>query len=367
VTGGNRSTPEEGDGNARVQMQFDDNMLLPMLFGERDRYLDRIERHLGVSVVSRGNRLAIAGPPSAAEAARAALAMLYDRLKRGLEVDTAAVDAALRMVANGAGSAVGAGGVDRTLPLWGEDAQIRTRKRQITARSPMQATYIRALKEHELVFGLGPAGTGKTYLAVAAAVDMLMSGTIERIVLSRPAVEAGERLGFLPGDLREKVDPYLRPLYDALHDMLPSEQVAKRLASGEIEIAPLAFMRGRTLSNAYVILDEAQNTTPVQMKMFLTRLGENSRMTVTGDLSQIDLPRGTRSGLADALEVLEEVDGIAVIRFTEADVVRHSLVARIVRAYDTRERTGRSATGGDGAGGTASAAAQPAPVHRNET
>ncbi|HEY0525640.1 MAG TPA: PhoH family protein [Stellaceae bacterium] len=344
--------PEEGDGNARVQMQFDDNKLLPMLFGERDRYLDQIERLLGVSVVSRGNRLAIAGPPSAAEAARAALAMLYDRLKRGLEVDTAAVDAALRMVANGTGP--GAGG-DRTLPLWGEDAQIRTRKRQITARSPTQATYIRALKEHELVFGLGPAGTGKTYLAVAAAVDMLMSGTIERIVLSRPAVEAGERLGFLPGDLREKVDPYLRPLYDALHDMLPSEQVAKRLASGEIEIAPLAFMRGRTLSNAYVILDEAQNTTPVQMKMFLTRLGENSRMTVTGDLSQIDLPRGTRSGLADALEVLEEVDGIAMVRFTEVDVVRHSLVARIVRAYDTRERTGRSAAGGDGAGGTASA------------
>jgi len=357
--------PEEGDVNARVQMQFDDNKLLPMLFGERDRYLDQIERLLGVSVVSRGNRLAIAGPPSAAEAARAALAMLYDRLKRGLEVDTAAVDAALRMVANGAGPAAGAGG-DRTLPLWGEDAQIRTRKRQITARSPTQATYIRALKEHELVFGLGPAGTGKTYLAVAAAVDMLMSGTIERIVLSRPAVEAGERLGFLPGDLREKVDPYLRPLYDALHDMLPSEQVAKRLASGEIEIAPLAFMRGRTLSNAYVILDEAQNTTPVQMKMFLTRLGENSRMTVTGDLSQVDLPRGTRSGLADALEVLEEVDGIAMVRFTEADVVRHSLVARIVRAYDTRERTGRSAAGGDGAGGTAQSQSS-MPGHRNET
>jgi phosphate starvation-inducible PhoH-like protein len=366
TTGGNRSTPEEGDGNARVQMQFDDNMLLPMLFGERDRHLDRVERQLGVSVVSRGNRLAIAGPPSAAEAARAALAMLYDRLKRGLEVDLAAVDAALRMVANGAGPVGGAGG-DRTLPLWGEDAQIRTRKRQITARSPAQATYIRALKDHELVFGLGPAGTGKTYLAVAAAVDMLMSGAIERIVLSRPAVEAGERLGFLPGDLREKVDPYLRPLYDALHDMLPSEQVAKRLASGEIEIAPLAFMRGRTLSNAYVILDEAQNTTPVQMKMFLTRLGENSRMTVTGDLSQIDLPRGTRSGLADALEVVEEVDGIAVVRFTEADVVRHSLVARIVRAYDMRERTGHPAAGGDGAGGIASTAAQSMPVHRNET
>src|SRR4051794_17017270 len=315
--------PEEGHGNARVQMQFDDNKLLPMLFGERDRYLDRIERQLGVSVVSRGNRLAIAGPPSAAEAARAALAMLYDRLKRGLEVDTAAVDAALRMVANGAGSVAGAGG-DRILPLWGEDAQIRTRKRQITARSPAQAAYIRALKEHELVFGLGPAGTGKTYLAVAAAVDMLMSGTIERIVLSRPAVEAGERLGFLPGDLREKVDPYLRPLYDALHDMLPGEQVMKRLSSGEIEIAPLAFMRGRTLSNAYVILDEAQNTTPVQMKMFLTRLGEHSRMAVTGDLSQVDLPTGVRSGLNDALEALHGVEDIGRIYFGAEDVVRHA-------------------------------------------
>ena len=191
---------------------------------------------------------------------------------------------------------------------------------------------------NELVFGLGPAGTGKTYLAVAMAVDMLMSGAVERIVLSRPAVEAGERLGFLPGDLREKVDPYLRPLYDALHDMLPGEQVIKRLSSGEIEIAPLAFMRGRTLANAFVILDEAQNTTPVQMKMFLTRLGERSRMAVTGDLSQIDLPPRTRSGLADALETLQGEEGIAMVNFTDVDVVRHPLVSRIVRAYDRHDR-----------------------------
>jgi phosphate starvation-inducible protein PhoH and related proteins len=312
-----------------VTMQFDDNRLLPQLFGERDQHLDRIERQLGVSVVSRGNRLAIAGPEAATDLARAALIALYDRLKRGLEVDAGAVDAALRMANGTPGVAV---------KLWDDASAIHTRKRRITARTPVQAAYIRALREREMVFGLGPAGTGKTYLAVAAAVDNLMSGAVARIVLSRPAVEAGERLGFLPGDLREKVDPYLRPLYDALHDMLPAEQIEKRLTNGEIEIAPLAFMRGRTLANAHVILDEAQNTTPVQMKMFLTRLGENARMTVTGDLSQVDLPRGTRSGLLDALETLREVSEIAIVEFTEADVVRHPLVARIVGAYDARDR-----------------------------
>ncbi|HZS84835.1 MAG TPA: PhoH family protein [Stellaceae bacterium] len=317
-------------GQGRVQMQFDDNLLLPMLFGERDQHLDRIERQLGVSIVSRGNRLAISGPASAAEVARAALTALYERLKHKLEVDGAAVDAALRH-ASIAGS-------EDAVPLWDEAAALRTRKRRITARSPMQAAYIRALRERELVFGLGPAGTGKTYLAVAAAVDNLMSGTVERIVLSRPAVEAGERLGFLPGDLREKVDPYLRPLYDALYDMMPAEQIEKRLATGEIEVAPLAFMRGRTLAHAHVILDEAQNTTPVQMKMFLTRLGENARMAVTGDLSQVDLPRGTRSGLRDALETLRGIEEVSVVEFSEADVVRHPLVARIVRAYDARDR-----------------------------
>ena len=197
------------------------------------------------------------------------------------------------------------------------------------------------MREHELVFGLGPAGTGKTYLAVAAAIDLLMAGKVERIILSRPAVEAGERLGFLPGDLREKVDPYLRPIFDALNDMLPADQLAKRLASGEIEVAPIAFMRGRTLAHAFVILDEAQNTTPVQMKMFLTRLGEGSRMVVTGDPTQVDLPPGTRSGLADALEALRGVEDIGVVRFTEKDVVRHPLVARIVGAYEARDRAAR--------------------------
>jgi phosphate starvation-inducible PhoH-like protein len=317
-------------GQGRVQMQFEDNLLLPMLFGERDQHLDRIERQLGVSIVSRGNRLAISGPAAAAEVARTALTALYERLARGLEVDGPAVDAALRQASSTS--------PDGAVPLWDEGAALRTRKRRITARSPMQAAYIRALRERELVFGLGPAGTGKTYLAVAAAVDNLMSGTIERIILSRPAVEAGERLGFLPGDLRDKVDPYLRPLYDALHDMMPAEQIEKRLVNGEIEVAPLAFMRGRTLAHAHVILDEAQNTTPVQMKMFLTRLGENARMVVTGDLSQIDLPRGTKSGLRDALETLRGIDEVAIVEFSDADVVRHPLVAHIVRAYDARDR-----------------------------
>jgi phosphate starvation-inducible protein PhoH and related proteins len=314
----------------RTQLEFDDNLLLPLLYGERDQHLDRIERQLGVSVVTRGNRLAISGTPSATEVAHHALSKLYYRLKRGQEVDLPAVEAAIRLAS--------AELADKGPNLWQEDAAFRTRKRRIVARSPGQSLYIRALGENELVFGLGPAGTGKTYLAVAAAVDLLMTGRVERIILSRPAVEAGERLGFLPGDLRDKVDPYLRPIFDALNDMLPADQLAKRLGSGEIEVAPIAFMRGRTLSHAFVILDEAQNTTPVQMKMFLTRLGEASRMVVTGDPTQVDLPAGVRSGLTEALETLKHVDGIATVRFTDEDVVRHDLVARIVRAYEARER-----------------------------
>jgi phosphate starvation-inducible protein PhoH and related proteins len=319
----------------RTQLEFDDNLLLPLLYGERDQHLDRIERQLGVSVVTRGNRLAIAGPVSATGTAQLALSRLYDRLKRGQEVNLPAVEAAIRLAA--------AELADKSPLLWRGDTAFRTRKRLIAARSPGQTMYIKALRDNELVFGLGPAGTGKTYLAVAAAVDLLMTGRVERIILSRPAVEAGERLGFLPGDLRDKVDPYLRPIFDALNDMLPADQLAKRLGSGEIEVAPLAFMRGRTLSHAFVILDEAQNTTPVQMKMFLTRLGEASRMVVTGDPTQVDLPAGTRSGLAEALETLRGVDGIATVRFTDEDVVRHELVARIVRAYEAREESSRVA------------------------
>jgi phosphate starvation-inducible protein PhoH and related proteins len=320
----------------RTQLEFDDNLLLPLLYGERDQHLDRIERQLGVSVVTRGNRLAISGPASATGVANLVLSQLYHRLKRGQEVDLPAVEAAIRLAA--------AELADKSPSLWREDVAFRTRKRRITAHSPGQSMYIKALRENELVFGLGPAGTGKTYIAVAAAVDLLMTGQVERVILSRPAVEAGERLGFLPGDLRDKVDPYLRPIFDALNDMLPADQLAKRLASGEIEVAPIAFMRGRTLSRAFVILDEAQNTTPVQMKMFLTRLGEASRMVVTGDPTQVDLPAGTRSGLAEALATLTGVEGIATVRLTDEDVVRHGLVARIVRAYEARER---SASGPD--------------------
>ena len=324
-----------GRGEGQAQLEFDDNLLLPVLYGERDQHLDRVERQLGVSLVTRGNRLAISGPPSATETARLALSRLYDRLKRGQDIDLPVVEAAIRLAE--------AEIADRSLSLWQEDAGFRTRKRRIAARTPGQGAYIKALRESELVFGLGPAGTGKTYLAVAAAVDLLMTGQVERIILSRPAVEAGERLGFLPGDLRDKVDPYLRPLFDALNDMLPADQLARRLGTGEIEVAPIAFMRGRTLSRAFVILDEAQNTTPMQMKMFLTRLGEGSRMVVTGDPSQVDLPSGTRSGLAEALDILAGVEGIAVVRFTDRDVVRHEFVARIVRAYEAHERAARDA------------------------
>ncbi|MGC2203578.1 MAG: PhoH family protein [Stellaceae bacterium] len=318
----------------RTHLEFDDNLLLPLLYGQRDQHLERIEQQLGVSVITRGNRLAISGPASATEVAHLALQQLYNRLKRGQEVDLPSVEAAMRLAE--------AELADKSLSLWHEDATFRTRKRRITARSTGQAAYIKALQDNELVFGLGPAGTGKTYLAVAAAVDLLMSGRVERIILSRPAVEAGERLGFLPGDLRDKVDPYLRPIFDALNDMLPADQLARRLGTGEIEVAPIAFMRGRTLSHAFVILDEAQNTTPMQMKMFLTRLGEASRMVVTGDPTQVDLPPGTRSGLAEALDTLTGVDGIVTVRFTDKDVVRHDLVARIVRAYEAREFRARS-------------------------
>jgi phosphate starvation-inducible protein PhoH and related proteins len=318
---------------ARTQIEFDDNLLVPLLYGERDAHLDQIERQLGVALVPRGNRLAISGTASATEIAHLALSRLYEQVKRGQEVDIAAVDAALRFAQ--------AERDDKNLSLWREDASFRTRKRRIAARTAGQALYVKAMRESELVFGLGPAGTGKTYLAVAAAVDLLMTGQVERIILSRPAVEAGERLGFLPGDLREKVDPYLRPIFDALNDMIPADQLQKRLGTGEIEVAPIAFMRGRTLSRAFVILDEAQNTTPVQMKMFLTRLGEGSRMVVTGDPTQVDLPLGTKSGLSDALEALDGIEGVSVVRFTERDVVRHALVARIVGAYDARDRDSR--------------------------
>ena len=321
-----------------VLLQFDDNNLLPPLYGEHDQHLTRLEAQLGVRLAARGNRISISGPADAVHAAELALTALYERLRKGLEVSDGEVDAAVRMVLQTPAGA-GAGAEAAVADIHAEDLTIVTRKRRLSPRSPNQVVYMRALRSRELVFAIGPAGTGKTYLAVAMAVSLMMEGRVERIILSRPAVEAGEHLGFLPGDLRDKVDPYLRPLYDALFDMLPAEQVTSRLSNGEIEVAPLAFMRGRTLRNAFVILDEAQNTTPVQMKMFLTRLGENSRMVVTGDPSQVDLPKGQPSGLRDAVELLSGMDPVALVRFTNTDVMRHSLVTRIVRAYEARERT----------------------------
>ena len=311
-----------------LTLQFADNALLPLLFGDHDRHLVRLEQGLGVKLASRGNRVAISGDPTRVLAAEAALQGLYQRLERGLPVSRGDVDAAIRMT-NADDQP------DLRLPMADLPA-IRTKRGAIGPRSPGQSTYMEMLAKYEMVFGIGPAGTGKTYLAVAQAVQMLTAGRVDRIVLSRPAVEAGERLGFLPGDLKDKVDPYLRPLYDALHDMMPGDQVARRIATGEIEVAPLAFMRGRTLAHSFVILDEAQNTTPVQMKMFLTRMGEGTHMVITGDLTQVDLPAGTRSGLRDALDTLEGVSGIGVCRFDKRDVVRHPLVARIVDAYEQR-------------------------------
>ncbi|MBL6080191.1 PhoH family protein [Belnapia sp. T18] len=319
------SPPPASPEQRSVTLQFDDNALLPLLYGEHDRHLARIEQRLGVRLGSRGNRLTIAGGTARTEVAEVALKALWRRLEKGQPVGTADVEAALRMAE---GDAEG----DPRLPLQ-DRPEIRTRKGAIAPRTPAQAAYIDLLARQEMVFGIGPAGTGKTYLAVAQGVALLQAGRVDRIVLSRPAVEAGERLGFLPGDLKEKVDPYLRPLYDALHDMLPAEQVARRITSGEIEIAPLAFMRGRTLAHCYAILDEAQNTTPAQIKMFLTRMGEGTRMVITGDPTQVDLPAGQRSGLSDALAILNGVEGIGVARFDERDVVRHPLVARIVAAY----------------------------------
>ena len=315
----------------RAEISFDDNRLLPLLYGEHDTHLLRIEHQLGVSLASRGNTVTIKGSAEPVEQARLVLETLWQRLSQGQGVTGADIDGVIRLVRD---APAGDGSALRS-DLLKSDGAIVTRRKRIGPRSPTQAEYIEALAQSEMVFGVGPAGTGKTYLAVAQAVSMLIAGRVDRIVLSRPAVEAGERLGFLPGDMKEKVDPYLRPLYDALYDMMPGDKVERAITAGVIEIAPLAFMRGRTLANAAVILDEAQNTTSMQMKMFLTRLGENGRMIVTGDPSQVDLPRGVKSGLVEALQILRGVEGVSVVRFQDVDVVRHPMVARIVRAYES--------------------------------
>jgi phosphate starvation-inducible PhoH-like protein len=319
----NRDKKPRDDAQA-AQLEFDDNAALARVVGAHDRHLAEIERKLNVEITRRGNHLTVQGTPTARAHGAQVLRDIYDYAHAGNEVSANDVDRAIRL---GLSS-------DSVAP---NGTNVSTPKRVIRPRTPMQARYLEALLNHDLVVGLGPAGTGKTYLAVAVGVSLLARGEVDRLVLSRPAVEAGERLGFLPGDMKEKVDPYLRPLYDALHDMLPGDQIQRRIDEGVIEVAPLAFMRGRTLAHSYVILDEAQNCTPQQMKMFLTRLGEGARMAVTGDPTQTDLPIGQVSGLADARSVLEGVEGVAMTEFTEADVVRHPLVQRIVRAYAARD------------------------------
>jgi len=315
--------------DTEIVLSFDDNRLASMLFGQYGENLALIERRLGVVANSRGNQVALAGPREARDQARRVLENLYERLKRGDELVQGDVEGNIRL-------ALSQGSLFDLDPAVARESfeEINLRKRRVRARTPAQDAYVRALKRHALVFATGPAGTGKTWLAVAQAISLFERREVDRIILSRPAVEAGERLGFLPGDMREKVDPYLRPIYDALYDLMDARIVERALQATEIEIAPLAFMRGRTLSNAAVILDEAQNTTTMQMKMLLTRLGENSRMVVTGDPSQVDLPPGQSSGLAEAVRLLEGVEGIGHVSFTAADVIRHELVARIVEAYD---------------------------------
>ena len=321
--------PAQAGDRARLEIVFDKPQLLTRLFGEFDQNLIAIEQRLGVYISARGNRIQIEGLAEGAARAREVLQGLYNRIVRGEDIDAGTVEAVIAMSTEPT-----LDGIIRQDLSQPPSIMIRTRKKTIVPRSATQARYMEALSAADIIFALGPAGTGKTYVAVAQAVQMLIQGSVQRLILSRPAVEAGERLGFLPGDMKEKVDPYLRPLYDALYDMLPNEQVERRIASGEIEIAPIAFMRGRTLSDAFIILDEAQNTTPAQMKMFLTRFGQNSRMVVCGDPRQIDLPDIGKSGLADAVGRLEGVEGLATIRFAAADVVRHPIVGRIVDAYE---------------------------------
>ena len=331
-------TARTADAPNQVHVEFPDNRLLIDLCGPYDQHITAIESGLSVQILRRGNALAILGEEGAIQRAAEVLNALYLRLENGRTVEPSDVTTELRM-----------GGTDPE-PRQGDQfemdvgarVEIKTRKKLVEPRTEAQKAYVRALFENELAFGIGPAGTGKTYLAVAVGVNMFLAGHVDKIILSRPAVEAGERLGFLPGDMKDKVDPYMQPLYDALNDFLPGKQLAKLMEEKQIEIAPLAYMRGRTLARAFVVLDEAQNATSMQMKMFLTRLGEGSRMVITGDRTQIDLPRGVQSGLKDAERVLSDVPKISFSYFTSADVVRHPLVAKIIQAYDADAERGEA-------------------------
>jgi phosphate starvation-inducible protein PhoH and related proteins len=318
-----------GQNRERAELELEEATVLGALFGQFDANLVQLESRLGVFISARGSRVQIEGPEDSVARARDVLKGMHQRLLHGHEIDAGVIESLIAMSNEPTLEGIVSGNAEAPAVM------IRTRKKTIVPRSAMQIDYMRALASRDIIFALGPAGTGKTYVAVAQAVSQLITGSVQRLILSRPAVEAGERLGFLPGDMKEKVDPYLRPLYDALYDCMPPEQVERRIASGEIEIAPIAFMRGRTLADSFIILDEAQNTTPAQMKMFLTRFGQNSRMVICGDPNQVDIPGGAAmSGLKDAVERLEGVEGIAVTRFTVADVVRHPIVGRIVEAYE---------------------------------
>lgn len=330
--------PTRSDDVVETLLEFPDNRLLIDLCGEFDRNLAQVEHQMGVHILRRGNRLAVIGDKGARDQAAAVLRGLYARLEAGRGVVAGDIDGAIRLGRPMPNSMrVSLGETEQIEMFTGSRYELRTRKRPVEPRTEAQKAYVKNLFDNELGFGIGPAGTGKTYLAVAVGVTMFLAGAVEKIILSRPAVEAGERLGFLPGDMKEKIDPYMQPLYDALNDFLPQKQVQKLMEEKRIEIAPLAFMRGRTLANAFVVLDEAQNATTMQMKMFLTRLGEGSRMVITGDRTQVDLPRGTPSGLADAERILKDVKAVSFNYFTSKDVVRHPLVARIIEAYEADE------------------------------
>jgi phosphate starvation-inducible PhoH-like protein len=312
--------------NHQTKVTFSDVELSRQLFGEHNSHLQRIAQTLGVEIQARGNSLHVQGDEITVKLTQNLLTQLYGLLKEHYPIYATDIDYAIRVLSAD----------DRVhlKDIFLDTVYITAKKQAITPKSRAQKEYIDAMRQHDIVFGIGPAGTGKTYLAMAMAVAALSKGSVSRIILTRPAVEAGEALGFLPGDLAEKVDPYLRPLYDALHDMMRFEKVTSLMQQGVIEVAPIAFMRGRTLNDAFIILDEAQNTTSEQMKMFLTRIGFNSKAVITGDITQIDLPDTRRSGLVEAIDIVGKIEGIALVYFDERDVVRHSLVQRIIKAYD---------------------------------
>lgn len=335
------NVPEDGlpGNNSVVKMSFDDNMLVRTLFGEHNKHLNLIEKAVGAKVHTRGTDIEIKGDKVAVSLTRKILNELYGLLAEGYPLYPADIEFAVRILS--------ANHQAKLKDIFLDTVYIASQKRPIAPKSLAQKEYIDAIRSFDIVFGIGPAGTGKTYLAMAMAVSYLAQEKVSRIVLVRPAVEAGESLGFLPGDLYEKVNPYLRPLYDALHDMMHFEKANRLIQQGVIEVAPLAFMRGRTLNNSFIILDEAQNTTSEQMKMFLTRLGFGSRAAITGDITQIDLPNGTTSGLIEAKDIFQEVKGIRFVTFSKRDVVRHKLVRDIIKAYEDLEiRKGRLASRG---------------------